>query len=120
MKYLRKFRESKEDVEELINTYLAYIKDYFNIDIVHYPSKNIYSININKGKAFQWSDVADDIIPLIQYIKTLDNYKIEEINIRDWDSNWKGSNDIEELNIEELENIQTENILNIKIRLKEI
>jgi hypothetical protein len=116
MKHLKPFKESKDpEIEELIRTCLIDIIDNnFYVSIDQYPSKN-YNIYISEG-AFNWSEVADSIITMIEYLKTK-GFKVEDgkLDIMCWDRIGNHSK-----TIEELDKLQMKNILRIIIRLIEI
>lgn len=79
MKYLKKFKESKEDLKVLVEQYLAYILDEIDLNIKEgILFKNDLYIILSGNKSFYWKDIKDDIIPFIQI---LDDYKFEFISL---------------------------------------
>jgi hypothetical protein len=124
MKHLKPFKEakeSKEDIEELIRTCLIdMIDDNFKIEI-YKVSKKSYNINIDKSKAFDWSDVADSIVTMIEYLKTK-GFKVEDdrLYIRCWRKTSSFDSGILNPTIKELDDTQIKKILYLRVTLIEL
>ncbi len=97
MKYLKKYNESKEELEELINRCLSYLLDdpKFKLKVTKVKGSESYLVTLTKpGDSFMdlisWVDVKDHIIPLLQVLSS-DYDFIKFVKINDREYSYKGS-----------------------------
>lgn len=117
MKYLKKFKESKEGLKELIEQYLAYILDDISLEITEgILFKSDLNVILSSNKSFYWKDIKNDIIPFIQILEE-NGYEFIRLTLNTWYFGQKEYNLNEILDDKPSEIDNTNQLMNLNIKI---